>query len=531
MNLYLYGLAGRWLMVDLGVTFGDDSTPMIDVMMADPTFIRDRRDELAGLVLTHAHEDHLGAVPYLWPELRCPVYATAFAAAVLRRKLADVGLEKEVPLTEVRPGERFRVGPFDLELIPVTHSIPEPNALVLRTPLGTILHTGDWKLDPEPLIGAPVDEARFRRLGEEGVLAMVCDSTNVLRPGESGSEAEVRRSLTELIGRYRGRVAVACFATNVARVESVAKAALANGRQFALVGRSLLRIVEAAKETGYLADLPPAVGPDQVGSLPDDKVLLLCTGCQGEPRAALARIAAGDHPDLALGEGDVAIFSSRIIPGNERAIGRVQNALVRRGVEVVTEKDHFVHVSGHPARDEVSRLYELVRPRISVPVHGEWRHLSEHARVAEECGVPQRLLVGNGEMIRFAPGPAKVVDHVSTGRLAVDGNRLLPLEGRVVRSRYRLMYGGIAVATVVVDADGRLAADPLVAAPGLLDGEGDAPRLAVVAEQVGAAVEGLPRSLRRDDDALREAARVALRRALLREAGKRTMVEVHLVRV
>src|SRR3954447_22484062 len=354
MNLNLYGHDGKWLIVDCGVTFGEEEhQPGVDVIMADPAFMVERRDRLLGIFATHGHEDHIGAIPYLWPQLQCPVWATPFTASLLRAKLIEAGLAERVPINIVPMSGRFDIGPFDLELITLTHSIPEPNAVVVRTRVGTVLHTGDWKLDPDPLIGSPTDEDRLRQVGDEGVLAIVCDSTNALRPGSSRSEGELRQSLTELIGRYDGRVAVACFASNVARLTTIAEAARAHDRDVALIGRSLWRMEKAARENGYLDHVPRFLTEDEAGYLPRDKTCLICTGSQGEPRAALARIAREDHPNIVLEEGDVVIFSSRIIPGNEKAIGRLQNALVRLGVEVVTDSDHFVHVSGHPARDEL----------------------------------------------------------------------------------------------------------------------------------------------------------------------------------
>jgi len=531
MNLNLYGHAGKWLMIDLGITFGDDTTPGIEVIMPDPGFIAERRADLAGLVLTHAHEDHIGAVPYLWPRLRCPLFATPFTAALLRRKLRDAGLQDRAPITEVPMSGRFAVGPFELELITLTHSIPEPNAVVVRTPLGTVLHTGDWKLDPDPLVGPLADEAALRRLGDEGVLAMVCDSTNAMVPGESGSEAAVRESLDRLVGRMTQRVAIACFASNVARLETGAWVAAAHDRHAGLVGRSLWRIDAAARETGYLADVPPFVREHDVAYLPRDKVLMLCTGSQGEPRSALARIARGDHPGVTLEPGDAAIFSSRIIPGNERAIGRLHNDLARMGVEVVTERDHFVHVSGHPARDELAAMYQWVRPRVAVPVHGEARHLRAHARLAESCQVPTALVVENGAVVRLAPGPAQVVGRVPSGRLAVDGNELVPLDGPMMKRRHRMLYNGAAVLTLVVDRDGRLQADPQLAVHGLLDPERDAASWEAALAAVQGALAGLPAALRRDDAALKEAARLAVRRTLLASRGKKPDTQVHLVRI
>ena len=384
MNLYRYG--DRWLAVDCGIGFGGGELPEVEIMMPDPGFISERRDRLLGLVITHAHEDHIGAVAHLWRRLRCPVYATPFAATVLRRKLGEAQLLNEVKLHVVPPGGRIELPPFSLQFIPVSHSLPEAQALVVRTPAGTILHTGDWKLDPQPLIGPPTDEAAFARLGDEDVLAMVCDSTNALVDGHSGSEASVRTALAALIRPMRGRVAVTCFASNVARVESVALAARDAGRNVALVGRSLRNLEAAARECGYLRTISEFVPEDDAGSIPDDNLLMIVTGSQGEPRSALARIALDTHPNIALGEGDTVIFSSRVIPGNDHAIATVQANLARRGCRIITDADAEIHVSGHPARDEMRRLYELVRPRFSVPVHGEWRHLSSHAALGPRAG-------------------------------------------------------------------------------------------------------------------------------------------------
>jgi ribonuclease J len=532
MNLSLYGHAGKWLMVDLGITFGDDTTPGIDVMMADPTFIRDRRQDLAGLVITHAHEDHIGAVAYLWPELRCPVYATPFAAAVLRSKAQDRGLHGRIPIREVPLSGRVQVGPFDVEFVSVTHSIPEANALVLRTKAGTLVHTGDWKLDAEPLVGPLTDEDRLAAVGREGVDVLVCDSTNALVEGAAGSEGTVRDTFVELFAKYPARIVVTCFATNVARIESVAHAAAANDRSVALVGRSLWRIHDAAKATGYLKDCPEFLTADDVSYLPRDKVVLICTGSQGEPRSALARISADDHPDVSLDRGDTVIFSSREIPGNERAIGRVQNGLTRIGCEIVTVHDAPVHVSGHPARDELVHMYQLLRPKAAVPVHGEERHLIAHAELARSCQVKDVVRAENGTMVRLLPGPAEVVGQVHHGRLALDGNRLVRMGGASLRNRVRMLHNGAAVATLVLNGQGRLVADPQIAAMGLFDGDPQAPDLLRdLSEQVRDAVERLPAGGRRDDDVVREAVRSAVRRSLNQSHGKKPVTDVHLVRV
>jgi ribonuclease J len=530
MNLNLYGYQGQWLMIDCGISFADERMPGIDVIMPDPGFIADRKDQLAGLVVTHAHEDHIGAIPYLWDRFHCPVYATPFTAALLRAKLAESDFAKQVPITEVPMSGRFTVGPFEIELVTLTHSIPEPNAVVVRTPLGAVLHTGDWKFDADPLVGPNADEARLREIGEEGVLAMICDSTNALRPGDAGSEAEVRKSLTELIGQYKTqRVAVACFASNVARLETVALAAKAHDREVALVGRSLWRINKAARETGYLTELPQFLTEDEIGYVPREKALLICTGSQGEPRSALARIAQRDHPHVDLDTGDVVIFSSRIIPGNELAIGRLHNQLARRGIEIVTEQDHFVHVSGHPARNELIRMYQMVRPKIAIPVHGEARHLLAHARLAEDCQVPDAVVAMNGQMVRLAPGRPEIVEEVAVGRLGVDGKLLLDANSQAVASRRRMTFNGSAVATVVLDGKGRLLAAPQVTVQGLI--EDDLVAIDELSSGIGRAVESLSPADRRDDEAVREAARLAVRRSLKSSTGKRPVTDIHVVRV
>jgi ribonuclease J len=536
MNLNIYGYKGKWLIVDLGVSFGDDTMPMIEVVMPDPAWIEARKDDLVGIVITHGHEDHLGAVQYLWRRLRCPVYATPFAAAILHNKLHEAALVHSVPVNVVDLGSRFTVGPFDLEMVSLTHSIPEPNAIAIHTPLGTVLHTGDWKFDPDPLIGEPADYEKLRRLGKDGVLALIGDSTNVFSKGEVGSEATVRANLIELIGRWSGKVAVSCFATNVARLESITLAAHAHGRDVALVGRSLWRIDKAARDLGYLSHLPPYLTDHDAGYLPDDKVLYICTGSQGEPRAALARIANDDHPHVTLGEGDVVIFSSRIIPGNEKSIYRIQNELVRLGIEVVTGRDEEIHVSGHPGREEMKEMYRLVRPKLAVPVHGEARHIQEHARLALDSGAEDAIEIENGEMVRLAPGEPEIIDVIPVGRLGVDGvgdegPRLVRLDGEILRSRRRMVYNGSAVVTLVLDRGGRLVVDPQLTALGLLDADHEAEEHDTVVDAVRDAVEEMSAKGRQDDGAVRETARRAVRRTLKEMLGHKPVTDVHLVRV
>jgi ribonuclease J len=529
MNLNLYGHAGKWLMLDLGIAFGDDTMPGVEVIMPDPAFIEERRKDLVGIVLTHAHEDHLGAVADLWPRLKAPVYATPFAASVLRRKLAQAGLLDEVPITEIALRGKFRLGPFDLEMITMTHSILEPNALAIRTKFGTIFHTGDWKIDPEPLLGEVTDEATLKRMGDEGVLAMVCDSTNVFVEGEAGSEAKVRANLKRLVEGRPGRVAVTCFASNLARVESIALAAVAAGRHPVLSGPALLRMVEAAQECGYMLDFPECLSPQDGAYLPKDKVLFICTGSQGEPRASMAKIANDEHRDLVLEAGDTAIFSSRVIPGNERSVGRLQNSLTERGIEVITDRESDIHVSGHPARDELVRVYQWVRPRIALPVHGEVRHMVEHAALARACQVPETIVAPNGTLVRLAPGPAEIIDHVQAGRLARDGDTVVALDGEALRERRKLLWNGAATATLVIDGKGKAVAPPKVSLRGIDDEDG------TLGEAIGVGLKdmlaGLSAAERRDDGRIEEIAQQAVRRVVRAHLGKKPLTDVHIVRI
>ncbi len=528
MNLNLYRCNGRWLAVDCGIGFGGAENPEVEVMMPDPAFIAERRDSLVGLVITHAHEDHLGAVAHLWRQLRCPIYATPFAAAVLRRKLSEAGLVQEAKVTVIKPGGRFDLPPFNLQFMGVTHSVPQSQALVIRTPYGTILHTGDFKLDPEPMLGPPTDEAAFEALGREGVLAIVCDSTNAMVEGHSGSESEVRASLAALIRPIRGRIAVTCFASNVARVESIALAAQDAGRSVALVGRSLRNIEAAARECGMLKAVREFVPEDAMEVVPDDHLLILVTGSQGEARSALARIASDTHRNVALGKGDTVVFSSRVIPGNERAIGTVQDNLIRRGVKLMTADDHMVHVSGHPARDELRRMYAMVRPTYAVPVHGEWRHLSAHAALAKEAGSTP-IMLEDGDILSLTGNRPEVTDSAPVGRLVLDGNRLVPLTGGVMAARRRMLFNGIVLASVAVDEEGELLGRPKISAPGLFEPEDSESER--VTKDFAQAFDDLPDALRLDDAALLDAAKAALRRALGRRLQKRPLVDVHLLRV
>lgn len=529
MNMYVYGCQGKWIAVECGITFGDETTPGIDVIMADPAFLEEIREDLLGIVLTHAHEDHQGAVAYLWPKLECPVYATAFTAGVVREKLAEVGIEREADLRQIGQGAEIALGPFRVRLITVTHSIPESNALAIETPLGRILHTGDFKIDPTPLIGETTDETALRAFGDRGVLAMVCDSTNVFVPGVSGSEAGVREALVDVVGRYDKRIAVACFASNIARVESIAHAARANGREVALVGRSLWRLTEIARDCGYLAGVPPFLTEYDAGFLPKDKILMICTGSQGERGSALARISENDHANVVLEEDDAVLFSSRKIPGNERAIYGMQDRLAARGVIIVGEREAPIHVSGHPARDELARYYEWVRPAVAVPMHGEHRHMMEHVAYARSLGVPDARLVADGTAIRFAPGSPEVVGRVPVGRLGLDGGRFIALDDGVLDERRRMNFAGLAFVSLRLDRDGWLSGPPEVTLRGLAAGHEEEALSAEIAEVIERVIERT-RQRRRNTDRVAEEVRRAVRGACRRALGKRPVTEVHILR-
>lgn len=515
MNFNLYGYGPptdrKWLAIDLGITFPDGREPGIEVIMPDPLYIEGEKENLLGLVLTHAHEDHIGAVAHLWERLECPVYATPFTAAMLRGKLAEHGLLNDVPLHEIPLGGELQLGPFDLQFVTLTHSIPEPNAIAIRTPLGNVMHTGDWKIDDEPIVGEVTDAATLKAFGDEGVRAIVCDSTNVLSPGRSGSEADVRKNLTALIGTLKGRVAVTTFASNLARLQTIMEAAAANDRSTVLVGRSMHRVTAAARETGYLKNVPTPVAEEDAGYLPPENVLFLCTGSQGEARAALSRIAEDSHRYISMGEGDTVVFSSKIIPGNELPIFELQNRLAERGIDVLTEKDHDVHVSGHPCRDELAQMYQWIRPELAIPVHGEPRHLLAHAELAEELQVPEQLVLRNGLMARIAPGPAEVIDDVPAGRLHLDGTVLVRAGEAPLRERRQMSFAGNVVVSLVVDEDGRLIAEPEVAALGIPDLEDDLTIEDTCREAAEDAVNRLRRNAARDDDAVSEAVRRAVR--------------------
>ena len=537
MNLNLFGF-GRpgdhdWIMVDLGMTFPDNNAYGTEVILPDPTFIEARADRLLGIVLTHGHEDHIGAVPYLWPRLKCPIYAKPFTAELVRGKLEEAGLLGEAELRIVELGGSVSLGPFTLDYITLTHSILEPNALAVRTPLGTLFHSGDWKIDPDPMIGETTDETALKKLGEEGVLAMVCDSTNVFTPGESGSEGAVRAGLIDLVGRLEGRVAITSFASNVARVASAAAAAEAHDRHIVLVGRSMRRIVAAAQAVGYLQDFPKIVSEEDAGFLPKDKVLYLCTGSQGEPRAAMARIADGSHPHISLGQGDTVIFSSRVIPGNETGIFALQNKLVSQGIDVIADDEFMIHVSGHPCRDELATMYQWIRPEIAVPVHGEHRHLVEHAALADELQVQQSIVPENGAVMRLAPGPAEIVDFTQSGRLYLDGNVITDAEDPGFRERRKLALNGLVAVTLLLDEEGYLIDDPAFRMFGLPQEIAD--QIVALEEDLGGdltyALGRARREERNRDASVEDICRRLLRKSLRPLWSKKPQLDIQIIRL
>ncbi|WP_454619319.1 ribonuclease J [Bradyrhizobium cenepequi] len=535
MNLSIYGLGNRhqrsWLAIDLGVSFGDEEhLPGIDLIMPDISFLEKERQNLMGLVLTHAHEDHFGAIIDLWPKLQCKIYATKFSAALFEAKCAAERNPPKIPITVVPSGGRVDIGPFNVEFIPVAHSIPESHALAIHTEVGTVLHTGDWKLDPTPTVGPPTDEKRLRELGDAGVLALIGDSTNAVRDGRSPSEAEVSKTIAELVKSAKGRVAVTTFASNVARIKAVADAARVADREVVVVGRAMDRVVQVARETGYLDGVQNFRGPDLYGHFPPDRVLAICTGSQGEPRAALARIAKDDHPEITLNKGDCVIFSSRTIPGNEKAVGSIINDLVEQGIEVITDRDHLVHVSGHPRRDEVRDMLSWVRPQVLIPVHGEALHLHEHAKLARAAGVPRVIECRNGDLVKLGPGEPGIIAELPSGRLYKDGIILEDAKSRAVVERRRMGFAGCAFVAIAMTQQGELAEDPEVDLVGVPEKNIAGAALdEIVFDVVVSTVESLPRARRRDPDAVAESVRRAVRGTVNEHWGKKPICLVHVL--
>lgn len=536
MNLALYGFGRKghvkWLIVDCGVAFAGPELPGIDLIVPDIGFVEKIRRDLAGLVITHAHEDHIGAVTDLWPQLSCRLYATRFAAALFEAKrLAEPSLP-EIPITVVDQGLSIKVGPFDVEFISMAHSIPESSALAIRTGLGTILHSGDWKIDPAPGLGKPTDARRLAAIGEEGVLALISDSTNILREGASPSEADVAKTLREIIAQASGRVTVTTFASNVARIRAVAEAAAAAGRSVLMVGRAMERVTAIARECGYLDGIDDFLTQDSFPHLPREKLVLLATGSQGEGRAAIARMSEGSHPVVSLTPGDTLIFSSRTIPGNEREVQKIINNFIRAGIEVITDRTALVHASGHPRRGEVAELYRWTRPQIAIPAHGENLHLAEHAAFARSQGVPHVIAAHNGDLVRLAPGLPSIIDEVPNGRYCKDGNSLLAATDEVLKTRQKLGFAGIVTIALAITAKGDLAGVPDVLADGLPARTYEGKAIdRIIDDALFQTFDQLPRPKRRDADLVSTAIEKAVRNAVATVWGKRPLVRVLVVEV
>jgi ribonuclease J len=531
MNLAAYGYGPEhdreWIIVDCGVSFAGPDLPGVDLIFPDIRFLQEQRGSVKGMIITHAHEDHYGAVTDLWPMLQVPVYATPFTAALLAAKRESEPGAAKVPVTIFNAGDRFKVGSFEIEAVNVTHSIPEPVALAIRTPLGTVVHTGDWKIDATPSLGRPTDEKRLREIGEEGVLALICDSTNAMREGVSPSEKDVVKSLREVIQEATGRVAVTTFSSNVGRIRSISTAATEAGRQVLLLGRSMKRVADVAGELGYLEGLPDFLGEQDFGYIPREKAVIILTGSQGESRAALARLSRDEHPSVALSKGDTVVFSSRAIPGNERGILEIKNALIDRGIKIVEDGEKLVHVSGHPRRNELRQMYEWVKPKIAVPAHGEAAHLTAHAELARSLGVPEVVSIRNGKMIRLAPGPAEVIDEVPVGRIYKDGSLIGSIEEMGIGERRRVALVGHV--TVLIELTGKLELrnDPDVVCLGLpkLDNSGEDLEELLI-DAVAEAIGSIPRGRRKDLELVRESARRATRSAAYSHWGKKPIVTV-----
>ncbi|OFW84087.1 MAG: MBL fold hydrolase [Alphaproteobacteria bacterium GWF2_58_20] len=531
MNLTLYGHGGKWLMVDLGMGFAEEDAPGAELLFPDPAFISERRQDLLGLVITHAHEDHIGAVSWLWPELQCPIYCTPFAALLLREKLEEKGMLEDVEIHEIPQSGNFSLGPFEIETVGVTHSVPEAMMLAITTGQGTVVHTGDWKFDPNPVVGALTNKAALERIGKKGVLALACDSTNILVEGRSGSESDLNASLEDIFKKCPHGIVATCFSSNVSRMITISRAAQAVGRKVALVGRSLRRIEKAARKLGYMKDVPEFPTDKEAVKMPRDRVVFVATGSQGEPRSAMWKLAQEEHPVLALHQGDTVIFSSRTIPGNEKSVIRLQNMLARLGAEIITSSDELVHVSGHSARDEMRELYAMLKPEIVVPVHGEYVQMQAQGRLAKECGVAQVVLPQNGGVIRLAPGKAEVVAKVQSGILALDGTRLVPLESEALHDRNRIMSGGMALVSVVVDREGRLSEDPQVTLTGVVEDDVSWDAEQEVSESIASAMGTMGMDILQSDEALEDHIRVAVRRSIKDISGKKPVTVVHIVRI
>jgi ribonuclease J len=532
MNVNLYHYEGKWLMVDCGAGFADDHLPGIDMIVADLSFIAKRKDDLVGLVLTHAHEDHLGGVQYLWNELGCPIYSTKFTGNFLKARLQEYHFEEPPVVNFMETGSKFDLGPFNIEMISITHSAPEMQGLMIRTKAGNILHTGDWKFDDNPVVGPATDYEALKKCGEEGVLALVCDSTNVFNKEHSGSEGDLNANILELVKECQQMVVVTTFASNLGRLETLLNVAKQAGRKVVIAGRSILRVIEVAEMSGYDMHRDIIINDRDVTKYKRHEVMVISTGCQGEPLAATSKIAHDVHQSLKLIAGDMVIFSSKIIPGNEKRIFRLFNIFAKKNIDVITEKDHAVHVSGHPGVPELKRMYEIVKPRISIPVHGELVHIQEHAKLAKSWNVPFAVKVENGALVDLNPDNPTVIDHVHSGYLAIDGNYLINTDSRVIKMRRKMRDAGLVLVNVILNRAGSLVLAPIIAFPGCLDKRDDESLIDLIRQDVFEAFAEMAGGKKtKTNENIETLVRSVIKRALKSELGKMPMIEVQISRI
>ena len=533
MNLYAYGKEDdqKWIIVDMGVTFADDTIPGVDLIMPDPGFIIDKKDDLLGIVLTHAHEDHIGAVAHIWPELKCKLYATPFTAALLTEKFKEKKIDISSFLKIVPLNSQIKLGAFEIDFVTLTHSILEPNGLSIKTPLGTILHTGDWKIDPNPLIGNKIDEEKLKKIGSSGVSAMICDSTNIFSPGRAGSESDVRDSLLRIMEVKTKRILVTSFASNVARMESIFYCAKKTGRSICLVGRSMHRIYKAAKKCGYLKGLIEPLEPRDAKKVSKNKILYLATGSQGEPMGAMNRIVNGSHPDVFLEEGDCVIFSSKIIPGNEKKLYNLQNQIVRNNIEIISEENAFVHVSGHPNRDDLKDMYKWVKPKSIIPVHGEHRHMQEHVSFAKEMQIPKTLLIENGDIIKLLPGNApQIIDKAPSGRVYLDGSINVETDSQSIKDRKNLSINGYLEITLLVANNGKIK-KPIISFRGIPENQNNEPFIFDMEDEIFNICKTFSLENKNQQKNLIATIKQNCRRIIREKTGKKPFTNINIVRI
>jgi len=534
MNLFAYGNSDshKWLIVDIGVTFADDTVPGIDLIYPDPGFILDKKEDLLGIILTHAHEDHIGAIAHIWPQLRCKIFATPFTSVLIKEKFKEKKIEIGNNLKIVELNGVINLDPFIIEFVTLTHSILEPNGLSIKTPVGTVLHTGDWKCDPNPLIGNTINEKKLKEIGDQGVLAMICDSTNVFSPGRAGSESEVRENLLKIMQRLNKRIIVTSFASNVARMETIFFCAEKIGRKISLVGRSMHRIYKAAKQCGYLKNVIEPIDPRDIKNSARNKIIYLCTGSQGEPMGAMMRIAHNIHPDVFIEEGDTVIFSSKIIPGNEKKLYKLHNQLVKNGIEVISEENEFVHVSGHPNREDLKDMYNWVKPKSVIPVHGEHRHMIEHINFAKEMQVPYPVQVENGDMVQLYPGKGpKVFDKAPSGKLYVDGNISVSEDSKSIKERKNLANNGYLEVTVIINNKGKIIKKPILSFKGLPIENEDENFIFDLEDEVEKISRTFSLNNSKQENNLIEALKINCRKLIKEKTGKKPYTNINLVRV